>query len=32
MVAKTAYRHQIADKATVAATARDAIFGQASGS
>jgi hypothetical protein len=26
------YSHQIADKVTVAATAMDAIFGQASGS
>ena len=31
-VTKTVYRHQIADKVTVAATAMDAIFGQASGS
>jgi integrase len=31
-VTKTVYRHQIADKVTVAATAMDTIFGQASGS
>jgi len=31
-VTKSVYRHQIADKVTVAATAMDAIFGQASGS
>ncbi|MGB6570565.1 MAG: tyrosine-type recombinase/integrase, partial [Trebonia sp.] len=31
-ITKTVYRHQIADKVTVAATAMDAIFGEASGS
>ena len=30
-ITKTVYRHQIADKVTVAATAMDAIFGEASG-
>jgi Phage integrase family len=31
-ITKTVYRHQIAGKVTVAATAMDAIFGEASGS
>jgi integrase len=31
-ITKTVYRHQIADKVTVVATAMDAIFGEASGS
>jgi len=31
-ITKTVYRHQIADKVTVAATAMDAIFGEASAS
>jgi IS30 family transposase len=31
-ITRTVYRHQIADKVTVAATAMDSIFGEASGS
>ena len=31
-ITKTVYRHQIADKVTVAAIAMDAIFGEARGS